>query len=81
MAAPGAAGELLLSVAPPDPFLVASGPPWSGPGQPAPFALPIPPDSGLIGASFFAQGLLVDPTAALGVTFGLTEGVELVLGH
>ena len=59
MGGAGAPGELLLGVAPP-PFLVVAGAPWAGPGTPAPIALPIPVDATLLGASFFAQGLLFD---------------------
>ena len=79
MGGPGAAGELLVSVAPP-PFLVLAEAPWVGPGAPAPIALPIPVDPTILGASFYAQGLLVDTSPGATVPFGLTDAVELRVG-
>ena len=78
MSAPGAAGELLLSLAPP-PFAVLGGPAWTGP--PAPIAIPVPAQCALLGAQVYAQGMIVDPTFALGSAFALTEGMELTLGR
>ena len=75
----GAPGELLLGVAPP-PFLVIAGASWAGPGTPAPIALPIPADATLLGASFYAQGLLLDTSPGASVSFGLTDAVELQVG-
>ena len=81
MAGPGAAGELLLALAPP-PFAVIAGPAWLGVGSPAPFDIPVPLDSMLIGERLYIQGLLIDPSAGPGsVRFGLTEAAELTLGH
>ncbi|MCZ6598749.1 MAG: integrin alpha [Planctomycetota bacterium] len=77
MAGPGASGEQLIPSGPP---LLFTGPPWSGPGSPAPFDLAVPDDPGLLGVSVYAQGLLFDPTAAFGVIFGLTEAAELLVG-
>ncbi len=79
MGGAGAAGELLISVTPP-PFLVLSGAPWAGPGTPAPIPLPIPVDTTILGASFYAQGLLVDTSPGATVSFGLTDAVELRVG-
>ena len=79
MAGVGAPGELLISLAPP-PFLVLAGAPWAGPGTPAPIALPIPVDTTILGASFYAQGLLVDTSPGATVSFGLTDAVELQVG-
>jgi hypothetical protein len=81
MAGAGALGELLVSVAPPNPLLWLGGAAWSGPGAPAPVAIAIPADPALAGRTFYAQGVLVDPAAAPGgVRFGLTEAIELALG-
>ena len=74
-------GELLISLAPANllqPILV--GPPWAGVGLPSPITLNVPNDPNLVGLHIFAQGLLFDPTVAFGVMFGLTEGLEMVLG-
>jgi len=80
MAGVGAAGELLIGLAPPNPLAVVSGAPWSGPGTPAPVPLKIPSSAALLGFTVYAQGLLVDPFAPLDVVFGLTDGAELVIG-
>ncbi len=75
----GQVGELLIAVAPPNPVLTVAGPPWAGPGQPAPVAVAIPNDPGLIGTTAHTQGLVFDASATFGVTFGLTNGLDLVL--
>ena len=80
MAAPGASGELLISIAPPDPFATIAGPPWAGPGSPAAMPLPVPDNCNLIGLPVYAQGLIVDPTPGALVPFGLTDAVELRIG-
>jgi hypothetical protein len=77
MTGPGAAGELLISLVPPDPFEVLAGPAWGGPGNPAEISIPIPGDPGLVGTTVYGQGLLVDPAAAGGVRFGLTDAVRI----
>jgi len=71
-------GELLLAVSP-APFLVASGGPWPGTGSPVEFALPLPADDALIGASLFAQGVLVAPSGGASPAM-LTDAFELRLG-
>ena len=80
MTGPGFAGELLLHLHPaslqPQYF---AGPPWTGPGHPSPVSLPIPSDPVLTGLSVFGQGILVD-TSGPRAKFGLTAGVQLVLG-
>ena len=58
------------------PILV--GPLWFGP--PAPIDIVVPNDSTLVGTSVNAQGLLLDPVAAAGVKFGLTEALRLTVG-
>ena len=82
MSAPGANGELLISVLAPDPVAAQTGPPWTGPGTPALLDTAVPEDLTLIGISVFAQGLLLDPTAGggTGVKFGLTEGLQIDIG-
>ena len=80
MAGPGAAGELLLSLAGPLPPAVAGSIPWASPGTPAPVDLPVPLDSGLVGQTVYAQGLLVDPVAAGGVGLALTEALAIQVG-
>ncbi len=80
MAGPGAAGELLLSVLPPDPFDVVVGPLWTGPLAPASILLPVPGDCAFLGVKLYAQGVIVDPTFSAGVGIGLTDAVELELG-
>ena len=72
-------GELLISlrsrIGP-----LAVGFPWAGPGMPSPIALGIPADPSLLGLTIYAQGIMYDPTVALGVDFALTDAVELVIG-
>ncbi|MEE9126354.1 MAG: endonuclease/exonuclease/phosphatase family protein, partial [Planctomycetota bacterium] len=79
MSGPGAAGELLIGLSPP--VLVVTGSPWSGPGIPALIGIAVPNDLALIGIDVFAQGLLFDASSALGVTFGVTEGIRLSVGR
>jgi hypothetical protein len=74
----GPTGELLISVAPPNPLLSLSGAPWTGAGNPAPVALPIPNQVTLVGLKVFAQGILVDPFGPQ--TLGLTNGLTLDIG-
>ncbi len=74
----GPTGELLISVAPPNPLLSLSGPPWAGPGSPAPVAVSIPNLVTLIGVKVFAQGVMVDPFGPQ--TLGLTNGLILDIG-
>lgn len=81
MAGGGAAGELLLNTAPPNLVqpLFFNGL-WAGPGFPAPVLLLIPSDPALVGASFYAQGLMVDLAPGTSAPFALTEALHLVLG-
>jgi len=74
----GPSGELLIAVAPPNPFEVLSGSPWTGPGNPAPIVVPIPNQLSIVGVKAYAQGLLVDPFAT--PTFGLTNALALDVG-
>ena len=79
MSGPGTSGELLISLARADRLLSLIGPPWAGAGMPASFTVQIPADVALLGASFFGQGVLVDPSVAFGVKFGLTEALVSVI--
>jgi plastocyanin len=72
------AGELLLSVAPPDPVLSFGPAVWGGTGSPAVFPLPLPPNPALIGLSVHVQGLIVDPFGTN--TFGASSAWLVVLG-
>jgi len=75
----GAFGELLISLAPPNPLApLLLGGPWTGPGNPAPVAVPLPDDPGLVGQTFYFQGLLLDPTSA--VRFGLADAIQMTFG-
>ncbi|MEW6073559.1 MAG: M20/M25/M40 family metallo-hydrolase [Planctomycetota bacterium] len=78
MAGPGADGELLISLAPPDLALVLDGGAWSG--SPVSIEVDFPADPGLVGLQAYGQGLLLDPAAPGGVRFGLTEGVVFQIG-
>jgi hypothetical protein len=78
MSGAGANGELLID--PSQLVLAVQGSPWGGPGLPSAFDLDVPADSALIGLFAFGQGLLVDPTAAFGVKFGLSEAVQFRVG-
>jgi hypothetical protein len=81
MSAPGAPGELLVSLAPPNPVPpVGVGGPWVGPGSPVAFNIMIPNNKALHGRTFYAQGLLFDPSVALGIKFGLTDAVAMTIG-
>ncbi|MEM7309154.1 MAG: plastocyanin/azurin family copper-binding protein [Planctomycetota bacterium] len=71
-------GELLINLAAPDP-LVSLGPtPWAGPGTPAQFPIPIPPNPALAGFQLHLQGLVLDPVGPN--TFGATNGIQVTLG-
>ncbi len=61
MAGAGSAGELLVSLAPPNPILTLFGPAWTGAGAPVHFTLDVPALPALIGLSYYAQGLLLGP--------------------
>lgn len=80
MSAPGATGELLISLAPPNPLApVLSGGAWLG--SPVTISVPIPMDCSLVGQDYFGQGILVDGSAALAQNrFGLTDGVRFSIG-
>lgn len=71
LAAPGAAGEILVDLGSLILPLLA-GPAWAGPGLPSPYPFALPPAPALVGLAVHAQGALVDPvTGRVGVTNGL----------
>jgi hypothetical protein len=73
-------GELLIDLLPPNPLLpLRIGPPWAGPGTPTPVAIGVPSAPSLLGRTFYAQGVLFDPTSVL-ERFGLTDAVALFVG-
>ena len=80
MSAPGTAGELLLSLQPPDPLGLFQGPPLPGGGAPSAIGVPVPANTSLLGLTIYFQALIADPTVALGVRLALTNGVEIVVG-
>jgi hypothetical protein len=80
MAGPGAAGELLIGLGAGDLVSILAGPPWTGPGVPSSITLDVPNDPSLQGLYVYGQGLLFDPSAAQGVKFGLTGGLQFRLG-
>ena len=79
MGGPGAAGELLVSVAGAN--VLFTGAAWSGSGSPAPVPVALPFNPGLVGVPVYFQGLLFDPIAAGGVSLGLTTATQAVIGN
>ncbi len=79
MAGPGANGELLLSVAGPNPFTVVTGSFWAFPGSPARVSISVPQDASLAGLPLFAQGVLLSLSPSAAVPLGLTEALALVI--
>ncbi|MEM7305363.1 MAG: hypothetical protein AAF682_01770 [Planctomycetota bacterium] len=71
-------GEVLLSVAAPNPVAVlGGGAPWTG----GPFAFQVPIPFSLYGETIYAQGLFADLAGvAPGEPFRLTGGLELAVG-
>jgi hypothetical protein len=77
----GPAGEILISLVPPSPFLPVLGPSiWSGPGFPATIPLSIPQNANFIGVHVYVQGLLVDLSPGSTVPFGLTDALDVGIG-
>lgn len=75
----GPTGELLISVSGPNPVgPILVGPPWQGPGQPSRMNLILPTACRAWGITVYCQGIMLDPTGS--PRFGLTSGLELVLG-
>ena len=81
MSAPGALGEILISILPPNPFEVITGTGlWAGPGSPAPVLLPIPDLCTLSGVTVYTQGLLLDLSPGALIPIGLTDGLAITIG-
>jgi hypothetical protein len=74
LAAPGAAGEALIDLVPPNPVVRVTGPLWTG--TQIQIAARIPRNAALIGQTFYGQGALVDPSGRV----GLTAAIELRVG-
>ncbi|MBI1380384.1 MAG: SUMF1/EgtB/PvdO family nonheme iron enzyme [Planctomycetaceae bacterium] len=80
LAFPGAPGELLLSLASPNPLATLGPVPWAGgTATPANFALSVPLLPSLSGLSIYLQGTLVD--LAAGPSLGLTNGLQVTLSE
>ena len=81
MGGPGAPGEVLIGLIPPDPFSPILGPSlWAGVGFPAPLPIQVPQNANLIGLHVYVQGMLVDFTPGAAVPFGLTEALDVTIG-
>jgi hypothetical protein len=80
MAGGGAAGELLIALGSGDLVSILAGAPWIGPGVPSSITLDVPNDPSLQGLYVFGQGLLLDPSVAQGVKFGLTNALQFRVG-
>jgi plastocyanin len=78
MGAPGAPGDLLINLVPPDPFLNLGPSLWNGSGNPVSFVLNIPNNPNLVGVSLFFQGATFNPAAVDGI--GLTNGLRATFG-
>lgn len=75
----GGAGELLISVAPPSPQVILTGPAWGGPSIPAPIQVHIPNQLPLVGLKIYAQAVMIDPFAS-SPKLGLTNGMIFDIG-
>jgi len=74
----GPSGELLISVASPNPIIVFQGPAWSSAGNPALITFPIPDQIVIVGLKVYCQGVMIDPFAS--PHFGLTNGLLVDIG-
>ncbi len=79
MSGPGALGESLIDFA--SPYTLLTGGPWGGVGQSVAFALPVPFFEGFVGATVYAQGLMIDPAPQAPVVFGLTSALRIEVGY
>lgn len=78
LAGPGAPGELLLSLVPPNPIATLGPVPWAGGAEaPAGFALTVPPVPALAGQTLYLQGALL--ALSQEPTLGVTNGLQVVL--
>ena len=74
-------GELLIDLAAPGVFTVASLTTWSAPGVPAPVNLKIPNKASLLCTDVYVQGVLIDLTPGALHQIGLADAVQLTLGN
>ena len=72
----GGPGELLVALGG-STLATLNAPPWTGPGVPTEYLIPIPNDNSLVGVTVYLQGLFNDPGGV--VTFGLTQALELFM--
>jgi formylglycine-generating enzyme required for sulfatase activity len=78
LSAPGAPGELLISLVAPNPFLFLGGVPWAGgTAAPAQFTILVPTNPALSGVTFYLQGMLIGSSTAQSI--GLTNGLAVKL--
>lgn len=62
----GGAGELLVSLLPPNPVRMLQGGVWNGPGTYSQVSLALPNNSAFIGTAIYVQGYMIDVTASSG---------------
>lgn len=79
MSGPGSPGELLVDLAPSAYVNVYVTGPWAGPGLPATTSIQFPNLPVLLGGTFYAQGVLVDPTGLGQTVLGATEGLRMTV--
>ncbi|MBI1380382.1 MAG: SUMF1/EgtB/PvdO family nonheme iron enzyme [Planctomycetaceae bacterium] len=73
-------GELLLSVAAPNPLATLGPVPWAGgSAAPASFSLSVPPVPSLSGLSIYMQGALLELVSGPGL--GVTNGLQVTLSE
>jgi hypothetical protein len=75
MSGPGALGESLIDFT--APYVSLTGGAWGGVGQPVVFPLPVPLFEGFVGATVYAQGLMIDPAPQATVVLGLTSALRV----
>jgi plastocyanin len=75
MPGPYGNGELLISIAAPNPLLVLGPQLWAGAGTPSPFVVGIPANPSFVGAHFFFQGVLAELTGLFAVTDAADVGI------
>jgi len=82
LGAPGAKGELLVSLLPPNPLGTLGPVGWAGGvAPPAPFLFAIPNNPNLVGVDLYFQGTLITPSQGFsGSSLGLTNGLKVTVG-
>lgn len=79
MSGPGAPGELLVDIGAAAYVNVYLTGVWAGPGQPAATTIQFPNLPAILGGTFYAQGVLVDPTGLGQTVLGATEGLRMTV--